>query len=284
MQKRRQGMTIWLVGAALTTWSPVPAWSQGGIAAQLPSTMIWALALLLMLATVIGALLIWRRQEHAAERHEADVPPLLFPAAPASRPRSTRSPSVAQASGLGVAPAPPVEAPQVEVRPTPQPAPALTAGAPQTSAPPKRRVSVAAPAVDFVPPAPGPDSLVDGKTIRFHRPVDGTLQMLPGRLDIVEGEDKGQTIRFVRAGASPEVTFGRSEGPAYRHIQLRAPTVSRKHAHMRYRDSIWSIRNLSTTNPVVVNGEDLSAEGSERTLREGDRIEMGEIAFVFRER
>ena len=49
----------------------------------------------------------------------------------------------------------------------------------------------------------------------------------------------------------------------------------------------WHLENLSSTNPVVVNGRSLDANGGAMasvTLSEGDRIEMGEVAFVFRER
>jgi hypothetical protein len=49
----------------------------------------------------------------------------------------------------------------------------------------------------------------------------------------------------------------------------------------------WRLENLSSTNPVVVNGRSLDTKGGAMTsviLSEGDRIEMGEVAFVFRER
>jgi len=49
----------------------------------------------------------------------------------------------------------------------------------------------------------------------------------------------------------------------------------------------WRLENLSSTNPVVINGRSLDAKGGATAsvmLSEGDRIEMGEVAFVFRER
>jgi pSer/pThr/pTyr-binding forkhead associated (FHA) protein len=147
---------------------------------------------------------------------------------------------------------------------------------------------------------------VDGASIRFWRPADGTLQFLPGRLEIAAGRDAGQEIRFVRTGGpdGTVITFGRAEGPPYRHVQLREPTVSRAHARMALEQSNpqstsgsrgasasssshWRLENLSTTNPVVVNGRALDAKGSPLSsviLSEGDRIEMGEVAFVFHER
>jgi hypothetical protein len=49
----------------------------------------------------------------------------------------------------------------------------------------------------------------------------------------------------------------------------------------------WRLENLSATNPVVVNGTPLAADDSEKCsvmLDDGDRIEMGEVVFRFRER
>ena len=142
---------------------------------------------------------------------------------------------------------------------------------------------------------------VDGASVRFWRPADGTLQFLPGRLEIAAGRDAGQEIRFVRTGGPDGtcITFGRADGPPYRHVQLREPTVSRAHARMVLEQSgsgsrdanqsqaRWRLENLSSTNPVVINGRSLDANGGSMAsimLSEGDRIEMGEVAFVFRER
>lgn len=145
---------------------------------------------------------------------------------------------------------------------------------------------------------------VDGASVRYWRAADGTLQFLPGRLEIAAGHDAGQEIRFVRT-PGPDgtcITFGRAEGAPYRHVQLREPTVSRVHARMLLEAgspngslrgsttpnaSRWRLENLSSTNPVVVNGRALDSNGnvaSSVMLSEGDRIEMGEVAFIFHER
>jgi hypothetical protein len=138
---------------------------------------------------------------------------------------------------------------------------------------------------------------VDGASVRYWRAADGTLQFLPGRLVIAAGRDTGHEIRFVRTAgpAGTLVTFGRAEGAPYRHVQLREPTVSRLHARMALDLPLrgapggpqWQLQNLSSTNPVVVNGTPLDAEGgstSSVVLSDGDRIEMGEVAFVFHAR
>jgi hypothetical protein len=127
--------------------------------------------------------------------------------------------------------------------------------------------------------------LIEGRTVRFYRPPEGTLQMLPGRLEIIEGEDRGQMIRFVRMrSGAQQITFGRREGSPYEHVQLRALTVSRQHARLEFGQGHWTIENLSETNPVVVNGETLDIVHGARPLSDGDRIEMGEVIFRFKER
>lgn len=143
---------------------------------------------------------------------------------------------------------------------------------------------------------------VDGQTVRYWRVADGTLQFLPGRLVIAAGRDAGHEIRFVRT-AGPDgtlVTFGRAEGAPYRHVQLREPTVSRLHARMELEQRVassagtrgmtggrWRLDNLSSTNPVVVNGKPLESPDASTAsvmLSDGDRIEMGEVAFIFHAR
>jgi FHA domain len=133
--------------------------------------------------------------------------------------------------------------------------------------------------------APSDGELVHGHALRYHRPVDRTLQFLPGYLQVVEGIDAGQEIHFVRT-AGPDgtsVTFGRSEGQAYRHVQLLEPTVSRVHARLSLDPDGWFLTNLSKTNPVLVNGRAVAGTTAS-ALRDGDSIEMGALVFRFHAR
>ena len=116
-------------------------------------------------------------------------------------------------------------------------------------------------------------------------PAGGTLQMLPGRLVIVEGEEAGRELRFVRLGANPQtVTVGRNAGRPYEHVQLKAQTVSRLHARLQYDEGRWSVENLSRTNPLVVNGRAVAAGAAPRVLSDGDMIEVGEVLLRFHAR
>jgi len=129
----------------------------------------------------------------------------------------------------------------------------------------------------------GGDGVTNDGTVRYQRPAERTLQFLPGRFEVVAGKGLGTEIRFVRTGGpdGSSVTFGRAEGPQYRHVQLDAPTVSRRHAQMRWDGARWSLTNLSATNPVSINGVALPGEGTAIDLADGDRVEMGEITFRF---
>jgi hypothetical protein len=135
------------------------------------------------------------------------------------------------------------------------------------------------------PVQPRAGRMVEAHALRFSVPVDGTLQFLPGRFEITSGLDTGREIRFVKLPGQEEstITFGRTEGPAYQHIQLRDQTVSRSHASMFFSNDSWLLTNFSTTNPVSVNGR-LLGEQEATLIYEGDRIEMGEVVFVYRSR
>lgn len=232
----------------------------------------------LAILTILGAFLLgaWilRRRRLAALAAEKRAPIPLF---------------IVGASDASTIPAPPKRArdatPTAPRTPTPRPEEAdpLLRYAP----PAVRRARVSDPSPH--PAIPGVDTMlgdaVEGHGVRFYRPADGTLQFLPGRLEIVEGKDDGHEIRFVRTWGADgnQVTFGRSEGAPYRHVQLHQPTVSRLHARLAYLDGRWYLENLSQTNPVVLNGRPVVTDGG-TPLDDGDRIEMGEVAFVFRER
>jgi FHA domain len=124
--------------------------------------------------------------------------------------------------------------------------------------------------------------MIQGSALRFHRPADHSRPFLPGVLRVSEGPDAGIELRFVQLAGNepPVVTFGRSQGPPFRHVQLLEPTVSRAHARLSYQEDGWYLTNLSRTNPVLLNRIPLTDEQGTR-LQDGDRIEMGALAFRY---
>lgn len=113
----------------------------------------------------------------------------------------------------------------------------------------------------------------------------GTLRMLPGRLEVVEGHPADREIRFIAEPglADQRFTMGRGEGPPNQHVRLQGQTVSRLHAALTYDDGRWAIENLSSTNPLRVNGQAVDAETAMVLLTEGDLIELGEVVLRFHE-
>lgn len=126
------------------------------------------------------------------------------------------------------------------------------------------------------------EELSPNETVVFNRPVDEPIQILPGRLQVISGEPATDDFRlFSRLGEPARIVVGRDAGPPHRHITLHSPTVSRRHARMDFDNGVWTITNLSQTNPVLVNDRVLANGGSTRKLSDGDRIELGEVALRF---
>ena len=252
--------------------------------------IIGLLAVIMAITLVIVRVLRWRR-DLALRRHGAPV--LVMPLSPADTPTAPR-PAI-----------PREEWPQDRVSPrgvrriTPRSPTSVRTITPVTAWDP----IPAEPDVMIVPDEdvtistgpfrpsdarPGSPSahLVEGAQVRFFRAEEGTLEFLPGRLEVVQGEDIGQEIHFARQVGDGDltVTFGRSEGPPLRHVQLLDPTVSRQHARMTYSGQQWRLSNISTTNAVLLNGSALPDHDGGITLQDGDRLEMGAVVFVFHAR
>jgi len=96
------------------------------------------------------------------------------------------------------------------------------------------------------------------ETVRFQRPNDDLVQLLPGHLEVLSGDTRHQEIRFVRVqGQQPQLILGRNPGRSPQHISLNSSTVSRQHARLAFSGGRWAVANLSKTNPVVVNDQEL---------------------------
>ena len=120
------------------------------------------------------------------------------------------------------------------------------------------------------------------ETVRFQRPTEDVVQLLPGHLEVLAGDSRHQEIRFVRVqGQQPQLILGRNPGRSPQHIALNSSTVSRQHARLAFSGGKWAVANLSKTNPVVVNDQELTNLDGERQLSDGDRIELGEVVLRF---
>ena len=265
-------------------------------------TVVLASGAAIVLIVVVAIVIAVIRRRRRATAMQAPLPLIPFSAGHGSafgppRPERAARPSPAASFDRESAPTPSWSPPVSD---------GLVSAQPRSPYAPRPSPAPATPTTPLTAAAAAPNDVmggtaVDGASVRYWRPADGTLQFLPGRLEVIAGRDSGQEIRFVRTPGpdGSRVTFGRAEGAPYRHVQLREPTVSRTHARMTLEalssngpDSAtgaphWRLENLSATNPVVVNGKPLASDGSEScsvVLDEGDRIEMGEVVFRFHTR
>lgn len=130
-----------------------------------------------------------------------------------------------------------------------------------------------------------PPRAANSETVRFQRPGEEPVEILPGRLEVLAGETKHREIRFVRIrGEAAELILGRDPGRSPQTIELQSDTVSRRHARFAFSNGRWVVTNLSRTNPVVVNDERIVDNSIERSLADGDRVELGEVVLRFRSR
>jgi hypothetical protein len=215
-----------------------------------------AVLLLAVAAAATVSILRWR-----AERRAAYAPiPLVFPMNSGIAWDSTMS-------------APPVQ--------TVEPTRSFTSYAPPEASPAQRPIQERSVEVPLTVDRDS-QSAVNSETVRFQRPADDVVQLLPGHLEVLSGDSRHQEIRFVRVqGQQPQMILGRNPGRSPQHIALNSTTVSRQHARLAFAGGRWNVANLSKTNPVVVNNVELSNVDGERPLADGDRIELGEVVLRF---
>jgi hypothetical protein len=132
-----------------------------------------------------------------------------------------------------------------------------------------------------------PDDESDGPdTLKFKAPPK-TMKFIPGKLVIAAGPDQGKEFR-IAGRPTPEgnvVTIGRAEVEgerAFAHIQLGDTyrTVSRMQAEIIQGDEDILLKNKSTTNPTMVNGDEVPADTTV-SLDDGDIIRMGELMLRY---
>jgi len=236
---------------------------------------------------IVAAFVLLKRWHSANERRNRPLPPLIFAFDEAGRqpliPRRERA-----AAPVARASQPSVSAP-VEITVASR----VAAGAPPLA--PQHSAVIDAPTTSIGGPAQlrvvrddpsevamDRGEVVSHETVRFRRPADEPVQLLPGRLEVLAGDPNHREIRFVRVPGRPaELILGREPGDSPQYGTLHSTTVSRRHARFAFDHGQWTVMNLSRTNPTVVNGVELSANDTGHDLRDGDRLELGEVVLRF---
>ncbi len=115
----------------------------------------------------------------------------------------------------------------------------------------------------------------DGKTRRVakggqNRGLAEFLAEHEVRMVAVSGGSAGTVLRILRELS----TLGRGPGVDF---ALDDPALSRQHAAIEYAGDEFRIRDLGSTNGVLVNGRPVQVG----ELRHGDRVEIGSQTYQF---
>lgn len=96
--------------------------------------------------------------------------------------------------------------------------------------------------------------------------------MTRGTLLVIQGIDQGTRFELEERGA------GIGRGPL-NEVCLRDTEASRMHAKLEYRDGIYSLTDLSSSNGTYVNGQKIRA----LELGNGDQIQVGRSILLFKQ-
>jgi pSer/pThr/pTyr-binding forkhead associated (FHA) protein len=110
----------------------------------------------------------------------------------------------------------------------------------------------------------------DGKTHKKKRrpappaEIEQFLDAYRVKVVVVSGAEAGAESELFRA----TTLLGRGPGV---HLKLDDPAISRQHAAIEYADGEFRIRDLGSTNGVLLNGQPVQVG----ELKNGDRFEIG---------
>jgi hypothetical protein len=214
---------------------------------DLPAWWLWIVVGILVLTLVLGLFLLLRmRREQGVQ--EWALPPLIVPAGMSAQGRVPGQLESARTGTVGHA---------------------ERSGTPSTATPaPPAKAAIAT--HDRLPALQSPASSPTGAA--------GSA----ARFEVVRGAGIAPINLDIPPNEREIITLGRSATATGRHIRLNAPTVSRLHAALHCREGRWHLENRSHTNPVLLNGEPMSDGGVPVLLKDGDTLELGEVALRFR--
>lgn len=97
-------------------------------------------------------------------------------------------------------------------------------------------------------------------------------------LIVVRGPAKGQVIQL--PDDTDRWVIGRKRQPGSRMVWLQDTRISRHHGDLMYRDGMWYIRDVGSSNGTFINQQPLRPGDGWRALHDGDQIAMGRTVMV----
>jgi hypothetical protein len=133
---------------------------------------------------------------------------------------------------------------------------------------------------------------IEGKTIKLQGGSDtavaqGTVKLLPGRFEVLDGESDLKDIRLFLApdNQKQEFTIGRAGADGQQppnHIGFKTNTVSGDQGKLVYSSGKYIVTNHvdQTKNPIMINGTALT-QGAQQTLSDKDEIQIGVVRLKY---
>lgn len=127
----------------------------------------------------------------------------------------------------------------------------------------------------------------DFSTIKYTPESSKTMKFIPGKLEIISGEDKGKSFKIAgyptREGSVVSIGRAKVSGDrAYAHIQIdeKFQTVSRKQAELIYVDNHLFVSNLSESSFTQLDGLELKLN-EKAEVKPNSVIRMAELEFRY---
>jgi hypothetical protein len=127
-------------------------------------------------------------------------------------------------------------------------------------------------------------TITESKTVVMNQPKEKSDDSIPGLFTVnISGKIEELSLKGQPSSLGKIVTIGREvmQGPkAKYHLSLKDQTVSRKQAELIYESDNLYIRNLSSTNPSLLNGVPLGS-GVLNQVSPGSTMKFGEVILSY---
>ncbi len=123
---------------------------------------------------------------------------------------------------------------------------------------------------------------IAGELVKVFYPLPGKELSLPGRMEIVGGENELRELyfRLPKDETHKVFTFGNKKSTDFGHFHINHDSVAENQAKLVYSGGQFELINYSLENATRVNSIELE-DGGKIILDPGDLIEMGVLEMVF---
>lgn len=126
--------------------------------------------------------------------------------------------------------------------------------------------------------------ITESKTVVMSQPEAKEDNLIPGSFSFnLNGQAEKIELKGFPTGLGYIATVGREAAEtekAESHLRIADPTVSRKQAEFIFESGNLYIRNLSGTNPSVLNGKEMGSGSLDQVLP-GSQLKFGEVIVTY---